>query len=76
MDCVWINHGNWLSWAVWPTVARRVSDQINHYIWGGSGIDKSMVVRWAYIKELAVTNTREKEIGIITLYMGGRCSKG
>ena len=43
---------------------------------GGSGIDKSMVVRWAYIKELAVTNTREKGIGIITSYMGGRHSKG
>ena len=39
-------------------MAGRVSDWINHHIQRGSKIDKPMVGRWAYIKELATTNTR------------------
>ena len=35
-----------------------------------------MVIGWAYIKELAATNTREKGIGFIKLYMRRRHSKG
>ena len=60
MGHVWIYHGNWLSWVVWPTVARRVSDQINHHIWRGDRIGKSKVVRWAYVKELAAISIRER----------------
>ena len=44
---------------------------------GGEGeMNKSMVVRWAYIKELATMNTRERGIVIIKLYMRGKRSKG
>ena len=33
-------------------MARRVSDWVNHHIWRGGKIDKSVVIRQAYIKEL------------------------
>ena len=75
MGHVWIYHGNQLSWVVQPTVAGRVSDQINYHIWRGGKMDKSIVVRWAYVKELAVTNTRGGEIEFIRQYIRGRCSE-
>ena len=58
MGHVQIYHGNQLSWAVQPTVAGRVSDWINHHVWRGGKIGKSIVGRWAYIKKLAMMNTR------------------
>ena len=39
-------------------------------------IDKSIVGRWAYIKELATTNTRGGEIEFIRLYIRGKHSEG
>ena len=60
MGHVRIYHGNQLSWAAWAAMAGRVNDWINHYIRRGSKIDKSIVIRWAYIKELAVRNTGER----------------
>ena len=40
-------------------MARRVSDWIKPLsMERGGEMDKSVVVRWAYIKELAVTNIR------------------
>ena len=46
----------------YPGRARRVSDQINHHIWrGGEGWispHESVVGEWAYVKELAVMDTR------------------
>ena len=84
--CVWwlklctghvqINHGNWLFWVVWLTVAGRVSDWINYHVWRRGKMDKSIVVRWAYVKELAMMTTRERGIEIIKLYMREKCSKG
>ena len=41
----------------------------------GDEIDKSVVVRWAYVKELAMTNTRERRIGVIKLCMRGNIAK-
>ena len=61
-DHVRIYHGNQLSWAVRPTVAGRVSDQINHHIRRGGkkvSLYESVVSEWAYVKELATMNTRE-----------------
>ena len=55
MGHVQIYHGNWLFWAVQPAMAGRVSDQISHHVWRGK-IDKSIAIRWAYVKELAVRN--------------------
>ena len=68
MDHVQINHGNWPSWAVQPAMAGRVSDWINHHIWRGSEVDRSVVVRWAYVKELATTNIRERGVGFIKMH--------
>ena len=55
--------------------AGRVGDWINHHIRKGGEIGKSVIVRWAYVKELAVTNTRERRIGVVKLYMRGKHSK-
>ena len=41
-------------------MARRVSDQINHHVQRGDRIDKFVVIRWTYVKELATMNTRER----------------
>ena len=57
-------------------MAGGVSDQINHHVWRGDRIDKFVVIRWAYIKELATMNTRERGgIEFIRLYTKGRRSK-
>ena len=62
MGHVQIYHGNWLSWAVRPAVAGRVSDQINHHVQRGGekwiSPHESVVGKWAYVEELAATNTR------------------
>ena len=42
----------------------------------GREIDKSVVVRWAYVKELAATSRRERGKEIIRLYMRGKHGKG
>ena len=56
--------------------AGRVGDWINHHIRKGGEIGKSVIVGWAYVKELAVTNTRERGIEIIKLYTRGKYSEG
>ena len=67
-DHVWIYHGNWLSWAVWPAVAGRVSDRINHHVQRGGkkwiSLHESVVGKWAYIKELAVVEFRGLLLGL------------
>ena len=43
-------------------MAGRVSDWINHHVWRGGeewvSPYESVVGEWAYVKELAATNTR------------------
>ena len=52
MGHVWNYHGNWLSWAVWPAVAGRVSDRINHHVWRGGENRYSALQnrRWVFKK--------------------------
>ena len=60
-------------------MAGRVSDWINHRIrrerekWISP--HESVVGKWAYIKELATTNTRRGGIESIGQYVKGKCSE-
>ena len=77
MGHVQIYHGNWQPWVVQPAEAGRVGDQIKYYVQRGDRIDKSIVIRWTYVKELAMMNTGERgEIEFIRLYTKGKHSKG
>ena len=79
MDHVQIYHGNRLSWAVRPAVARRVSDWVNHHVRKGREINKSVWAcgRWVGLRWGTGHDEHKDEgrIGSIKLCIEGDVAK-